>query len=336
MYKITTLRKVREQRVLHEAMLELTYNCNLDCFYCYNDRGKPGQPLSLDQYRALLEDLARMQTLFLTFTGGEPMVHPHFFELGGIARELGFVVRVRTNGHTLGAKQCARLKHEVDPYMVEISLHGATAATHDKQTRVAGSFERLVRNIGHAQQAGLRLSAVCTPTAWNEHEIDAMLALCDGIGLPLRFQGPLAPRDNGDLAPLVIQPREDTWRLIEQRMGERNDRPVLECEPEDGQEAERAMCGVGVSGVDIDPYGNVQACMHLQESAGNLHEQSIEDIWLNSPLFGRARARSVAAAAAVGEDGPRQLGAPVFCIAVEENLAKGNAGGCGACQGGCG
>ena len=84
-----------------------------------------------------------------------------------------------------------------------------------------------------------------------------------------------------------------------------------------------ATCSVGVSGVDIDPYGNVQACLHLQESAGNIHEQSIEEIWNNSPLFQRARARAVAAARRFADKSPRQFGAPVFCLAVEENCGKG-------------
>lgn len=51
-----------------------------------------------------------------------------------------------------------------------------------------------------------------------------------------------------------------------------------------------------MAGIDIDPFGNVQACMHLQESAGNLHRQSIEEIWNHSPLFARARRRAVEAA----------------------------------------
>ncbi|HSO81140.1 SPASM domain-containing protein, partial [Thiocapsa sp.] len=92
-------------------------------------------------------------------------------------------------------------------------------------------------------------------------------------------------------------------------------------------------CSVGVAGVDIDPYGNVQACMHLQESAGNLHEQSIEQIWHHSPLFTRARQRAIEAAERLeaqkrveGEQ-PRQLNAPLFCLAVEENCGKG----CGSC-----
>jgi hypothetical protein len=100
MYRDSILRKVRSGRLLHDVTLELTYQCNLDCFFCYNDRAKTGRPLSLEQYRTLLEDLARMQTLFLMLTGGEPMIHPHFFEIGRMTKELGFVVRVRTNGHT--------------------------------------------------------------------------------------------------------------------------------------------------------------------------------------------------------------------------------------------
>ena len=42
---------------------------NFDCFFCYNDREKAGQLLSVQQYSVLLEDLARMQTLFLMLTG---------------------------------------------------------------------------------------------------------------------------------------------------------------------------------------------------------------------------------------------------------------------------
>ncbi|MGA8260248.1 MAG: radical SAM protein [Arenicellales bacterium] len=337
MYRSEILQRVREQRLLHEVTLELTYRCNLDCFYCYNDREKKGEPLSLDQYRTLLHDLARMQTLILMLTGGEPMIHPHFFEIGRLARDLGFVVRVRTNGHNLFTRACERLRDEVDPYVVEVSLHGATPEVHDRQTRVPGSFERLVANIAIATRTGLRLGVVTTPTAWNEHQVDEMYALCDGLGVPLRFQGPVGPRDNGDTEPLTIQPARQTWDRITELLTRRralqatgSAAPGTRTGVEAGIDNETpATCSVGVAGVDIDPYGNVQACMHLQESAGNLHEQSIEDIWNNSPLFLRARGRAVAAARRFPDKKPRQLGAPVFCLAVDENCGKACGGGCG-------
>lgn len=328
MYKTKILQKVREQRILFDASLELTYHCNLDCFFCYNDREKPGAPLSLSQYEVLLNDLASMQTMFLMLTGGEPMIHPHFFEIGRMARDLGFVVRVRTNGHSLTQRLAERVLEEIQPYMVEVSLHGATAEVHDRQTRVAGSFDRLVKNLATAKQVGLRCSVVSTPTAWNEHQIEEMFALCDALDVPLRFQGPVAPRDDGDVTPLQIQPTGKSWDQIMAIVTSRKEpAPVVDetCTSEaDAQFSpeEKAMCGVGVAGVDIDPYGNVQACMHLQTPAGNLHDQSIEDIWNNSPVFKRARAASVAAALQFTDKPPRQYGAPLYCIAVEENANK--------------
>jgi MoaA/NifB/PqqE/SkfB family radical SAM enzyme len=316
--------------LLHDVTLELTYHCNLNCFYCYNDRGKQGSSLSLRRYKILLEDLARMQTLFLMLTGGEPMLHPHFFEIGRIARELGFVIRIRTNGHTLDSRNIERLLHEVDPYMIEVSLHGACAEVHDRQTRVTGSFDRLIRHLRYARSAGLRCVTVATPTAWNEHQIEEMAALGDELGAPLRFQGPVAPRDNGDITPLSIQPSRETWDRIKALVSARRPRRTTaetkdslnpEVTSESGLE-KPATCSVGLVGVVIDPYGNVQACMHLLESAGNLHHQSIEEIWNHSPLFVRARQRAIDAATVFDGKKHHQFGAPLFCLAVEENCAK--------------
>ncbi len=262
-------------------------------------------------------------------TGGEPMMHPGFFEIGSHAKDRGFVTRIRTNGHSLNRRLAMRLKEEVDPYVVEFSLHGATAKVHDRQTRVDGSFSRLVKNIKTAREVGLRCNIVCTPTAWNEHQVEDMFRLCDDINVPLRFQGPVAPRDNGDTEPLAIQPKAETWDKITAILEERKTThpvhlgPSYQVEREQNSVAEeKAMCSVGVAGVDIDPYGNVQACMHLQEGAGNLHEKSIGEIWNNSPLFQRARKKSVEAAQQFANSTPSQYGAPVFCIAVEENAKK--------------
>ncbi len=257
-------------------------------------------------------------------------MHPHFFAIGQMTRAFGFVVRVRTNGHLLDRETAERLKKEVEPYSVEVSLHGATAEVHDRQTRVAGSFDRLINNIRTAKKIGLRCEFITTPTAWNEHQIEEMFVLCDDLDVPLHFQGPVGPRDNGDTRPLSIQPAEETWNLIADLQQKRR---AVEQEPEESKKEgipplsgenseEPAMCSVGLSGVDIDPFGNVQACMHLQENAGNLHEQSIRDIWEHSPLFGHVHRQAVAAARQFKNIPPRQFGAPLFCIAVEENMRK--------------
>ena len=165
------------QNRLTSVLLELTYRCNLDCFFCYNDLGLRGTPLALEQYEALLHDLGAMGVLTLVLSGGEPLAHRDFFRIGALARELGFVVRVKSNGHALRHELARRLRDEVDPFLVEVSLHGATAATHDRQTRVPGSFDQLMANLREMLALGLRVKVNSTLTLWNENETAAMYAL---------------------------------------------------------------------------------------------------------------------------------------------------------------
>jgi len=67
-----------------------------------------------------------MQAMVVTRSGGEPLAHPDFFAIGAATRERGLVVRVESSGHTLRGELARRLRDEVDPYIDEIRLHGAT------------------------------------------------------------------------------------------------------------------------------------------------------------------------------------------------------------------
>src|SRR5262249_47862525 len=144
---------------------------------CYNDLSLRGTPLTFAHYDTLLCDLAAMNVLTVILSGGEPLAHPDFFRIGARARQLGFVTRVKTNGHAVQSELARRLRDEVDPFVVEVSLHGVTAETHDRQTRVPGSFNRLLANLREMLALGLRVKVNSTLTRWNEDEIEAMYAI---------------------------------------------------------------------------------------------------------------------------------------------------------------
>lgn len=214
----------------------------------------------------------------------------------------------------------------------EMSLHGATPETHDRQTRVPGSFARLVEHIAEMRVIGLRAGLVSTLTAWNTHEIEGMYALADRLGVRLRWLGPVSPRDNGDREPLSIQPTAEQWeRLAEVGKARGAPEPAAECEPAEeaampdaapGQEEEPYHCGIGGGDILVDPFGNVYPCLHIRWSAGNLHEQSIREIWASEKAaFKRARELSVATAKRFEGQRPTQFGAPLFCPGVERKYA---------------
>lgn len=288
-----------EENRLFSALLELTYRCNLDCFFCYNDLGLAGRPLSREQWLDLLAELADLSVLNLTLSGGEPLAHPDFFAIGSRARELGFAVRIKSNGHALRGELARRLRDEVDPFIVEVSLHGATAAVHDRQTRVPGSFERLLANLGELSRLGLRVKINSTLTAWNEAEVEAMLDLAAGLGLPLQIDPEVTPRDDGDTSPLSIAPsRRGVLRLFalqEERAraaaGGGGEAPAVALGGDDGATPVPVTkhCGAGSSGVAVDPFGNVYPCVQWRKPLGNLHEQSLKEIWGGSPALGEVR-----------------------------------------------
>lgn len=267
---------------LFTVLLELTYRCNLDCFFCYNDLSLRGRALTFDDYDRLLRDLASMNVMSVTLSGGEPLAHPDFFRIGALARELGFVVRVKTNGHAVRGELARRLRDEVDPFVLETSLHGATAATHDRQTRVAGSFDRLIENIREMLSLGLRVKVNSTLTRWNEEEAEAMHLLCDSLGVPLRFDLQVSPRDDGDASPLEVSPTAEGVKNLMAVETARYER-FAGSSPEIATAAEPTAttkhCGAGSSGIAIDPFGNVYPCVQWRRAVANLHEKRIVDIW---------------------------------------------------------
>ncbi|HEV7765514.1 MAG TPA: radical SAM protein [Thermoanaerobaculia bacterium] len=272
-----------DENRLFSVLIELTYRCNLDCFFCYNDLGLRGKPLSYDQYDALLQDLASMNVLNVALSGGEPLAHPDFFRIGARARELGFLTRVKSNGHALRGDLARRLRDEVDPFVIEVSLHGATAVTHDKQTRVPGSFVRLVENLHEMNTLGMRVKINSTLTLWNETETAEMYALADSIGLPLRFDLQVSPRDDGDRTPLNVSPTDagirDLMRIEDARMAQfasTMPEPVISAE---APEPSAKHCGAGSAAIAIDPYGNIYPCVQWRRAVANLHERSVSEIW---------------------------------------------------------
>lgn len=285
--------RAREENVLSTVLFELTYGCNLDCTFCYNDLKQTGRRLALDDYKGMLDELADMGVLQLALSGGEPLLYRHFFELGAYAREKGFVIKVKSNGVPLNQRNAERLKAEVDPFMVDISLHGSNPQTHDRLTQVPGSFERLMRNIKIMQSLNVRLKMNSPLTYSNEGEVAEMFELADRLGVPLEFDPEIAPRDDGDMSPLELAPSKDGIKNMVRISMERGRRsydpdrleiklkPPIEPSPKLDRKKQK-ICGAGSTNLTIDPFGNVYPCVQFRRSVGNIHTQSIKQIWAGS------------------------------------------------------
>jgi MoaA/NifB/PqqE/SkfB family radical SAM enzyme len=82
--------------------------CNLSCTYC-NEYDKTSAPVPLDAMLRRLDKLAELGTGIITFSGGEPTLHPDLDLLIRRVRSGGAIATVITNGYFLTPERIGRL-----------------------------------------------------------------------------------------------------------------------------------------------------------------------------------------------------------------------------------
>jgi MoaA/NifB/PqqE/SkfB family radical SAM enzyme len=94
--------------------------CNLACTYC-NEFDKDSQPVPTAEMLRRIDKLAELGTSIITFSGGEPTLHPDLDQLIARARDLGAIVTVITNGLLLTPERIKALNQAGLDYL-QISI----------------------------------------------------------------------------------------------------------------------------------------------------------------------------------------------------------------------
>src|SRR5262244_2015049 len=88
---------------------QITNECNLACLHCIEESG-PGKAFKdeLDREGALavVDQLMDHEVPYLSFSGGEPMLHPNFFEMVERVTSRGSQLKIETNGRYLTPENC--------------------------------------------------------------------------------------------------------------------------------------------------------------------------------------------------------------------------------------
>lgn len=92
------------------VQLVVTRRCNLSCGYCteYDD---VSSPVDVDLLERRIDHIAKLGTLVLTLTGGEPLLHPQLDRLVARAASHGMVCTTISNGYPLTKAWIERLNN---------------------------------------------------------------------------------------------------------------------------------------------------------------------------------------------------------------------------------
>lgn len=155
---------------LRYLLVHVTDRCTLRCRHCFIGP-QTGKDLPLADILRAADEFAALQGLRFIVSGGEPLLHRHFWRLNERLPAYPFRSILLTNGTMIDREAARSLRfHEV-----QVSLDGPEEA-HD-QLRGRGSFRRALGALRLLAEAGVPVSVATVVFAGNLERFDELEAI---------------------------------------------------------------------------------------------------------------------------------------------------------------
>ena len=242
---------------------QITDRCNLRCRHCYIGDSLH-QDLPLEKTIKVLKEFEEIQGLRLLLSGGEPLLHPRFWEINEVLRDHAFRSVLLSNGTLITKKIAKRLRvHEV-----QISLDGMKEG--HESIRGEGTFEKTLHAIDHLQEADIRVSIATMIHRKNLNQFDSLASL---------IQSKNIGEWNVDLPCIAgrMEENRDLWVSPEEAG------PFLQYGYGGGLHSSEKNATCGAHLCAILPNGKVAKCgLFSQEPVGSI-EEGLRACWERIP-----------------------------------------------------
>lgn len=263
---------------------QVTNECDLACLHCIEESG-PGKAfhdeLSDEDAFRFLEQVMDLEVPYLSFSGGEPMVHPRFFDMVQYICSRNGQLKIETNGHSLTSKNCARLK-ELGVKAVQVSLDGASRETFNRM-RVRGDFDRALQGVKNLHAAGVPIEINYSPTKFNAHEIGAAVDLAAELGAYSFYTGRTMYTGNAVKTWHRLAPSEEQYeayfKVLHAKVDEYRGRMRVYFHEMGLLEELRYRLHHPAALLIVLPNGLVKLINALPFVCGDLRRQTLGEIW---------------------------------------------------------
>ena len=262
-----------------------TYACNFNCSHCYSRAEFYPPELSTYQYEQVVEQFIQARVMKVGLGGGEPLIRRDCIPIIEKMAAAGIDTNVTTNGWLVDEKVAEALG-EVGLGTLYVSLDSSREEEHDSFRNKKGSYQRVLKAIRAAKGAGLQVRLSTVITAINIGD----LADVAKIGEDLQIQGVefkrFRPSGNGLKTKEQYQLRQDQDLFVEKVIKDIDSQTALEVALIYGAESTGEVdsgCPCGSKSICVRPNGDVSPCAYGEEVIGNLMEQKLSDLWIQSP-----------------------------------------------------
>jgi MoaA/NifB/PqqE/SkfB family radical SAM enzyme len=144
----------------------VTYRCNAKCGFC-DIWERPSPMIDLADAERNLRDLKRLGVRIIDFTGGEPLLHTDIDQVLAMAKEMGFLTTITSNG-LLYPKRAEAIASKVD--LLHFSIDAADPEAHNA-SRGVDCFGKLMESIETALSLGENPDLLFTVTNENTDQL---------------------------------------------------------------------------------------------------------------------------------------------------------------------
>jgi radical SAM protein with 4Fe4S-binding SPASM domain len=285
----------RQKPTIFGAHFEVTAACNERCIHCYIPHHEKTTSVDFNFAINILNQLKDMGTISITFSGGEPFLHPRFYEILQHARKNDFIINILTNGTIINKDKLNVLK-ELNIAKIQISLYSMNPEIHDYITKVKGSFEKTQTNILKLIEYDIPLQISCPIMKANSKSYKEVALWGKKIGIRVLSDFILMAKYNFDTSNLNqrLNISETEYLIKEIIEVEEEYRSLFEKDPSlpiKLKNEEVPICGIGVDNVCISKDGLLYPCAGFQGLViGNANENSLQEIWTSSRELIKLRA----------------------------------------------
>jgi heme b synthase len=289
---------------------ELTSRCNLRCIHCRAEAGFERSPkeLTTEETYGLIEQVVDFARPIMVLTGGEPLLRPDIYDIARYAADKGLRCALASNG-TLIDDQAADNIVEAGIRRVSISIDGANPRTHDSFRGEPGSFGAALAGFRRLKERGMSLQFNSTIARHNLDELKAIVDLAEGMEADAIHIFMLVPVGCGltiaDDQMIPAEKYEEVLNWFYTAASKSRLEMKATCAPhyfrimrerarEEGVKVTRVSHGMAAvtrgclaaTGVCfISREGVVQPCGYLPVAVGNIRQQTLKEIWEDSPIF---------------------------------------------------
>jgi AdoMet-dependent heme synthase len=292
---------------------ETTQACDLACYHCRASAQPKRHPqeLTTAEAESMMRDVAALDPPIFILTGGDPLKRFDIYHLVRYAISLGLKPAMTPSATPLLTQTAIQELKNAGLSRLAVSLDGSNPGLHDGFRGVPGSFERTLNSIRWSNAAHLPIQVNTTISTRNLNDLDNMAKLLQDFRIVLWSIFFLVPTGRGqadDLPtgeqfeqvfkklhqfstdmPFRIKTTEaQHYRrfVIQQRAKRKGNGSIQPFMPG----MEKMVPGLlpindGKGFVFISHKGEVFPSGFLPVCAGNVHFQTITDIYQNSELL---------------------------------------------------